>query len=129
MVLSAQVESTMRSTIRETFSKAVIEYEKVPREKWVLSWPGQIVIAGSQTFWTANVERSIANRKLSQYLKTMLNQLDILRTLVKGELSRIDREIISALIVIEVHARDVLDNLIREKVKDANDFEWIGQLR
>ena len=35
----------------------------------------------------------------------------------------------SALIVIEVHARDVVSHMIEEGVKNVNDFEWISQLR
>ena len=39
------------------------------------------------------------------------------------------RSIMSALIVIEVHARDVVENMRGEGVKDVNAFEWISQLR
>ncbi len=31
--------------------------------------------------------------------------------------------------MIEVHARDVVINLIEEKVMNVNDFEWISQVR
>ena len=56
-------------------------------------------------------------------------QLDDLRELVRNPLSKIGRMILSALIVIEVHARDVVLNMIKEEVKNVNDFEWISQLR
>jgi dynein heavy chain len=36
---------------------------------------------------------------------------------------------LSALIVIEVHARDVVTNMLKEQVSSANAFEWISQLR
>lgn len=39
------------------------------------------------------------------------------------------RTILSALIVIEVHAKDVVANLLEEHVQSENDFEWISQLR
>lgn len=39
------------------------------------------------------------------------------------------RAVLSALIVIEVHAKDVVKRLIEEAVVSVNDFEWISQLR
>lgn len=35
----------------------------------------------------------------------------------------------SALIVMEVHARDVVNKMLEEGAKNVNDFEWISQLR
>ena len=37
--------------------------------------------------------------------------------------------ILSALIVIEVHARDVTLGLRDDGIKSINEFEWISQLR
>jgi dynein heavy chain len=56
-------------------------------------------------------------------------QLDALRSLVKGALSFLHREVLSALIVIEVHARDVTQNLVDLNITNINDFDWISQLR
>lgn len=39
------------------------------------------------------------------------------------------RAVLSALIVIEVHAKDVVSKLIVENVVSVHDFEWISQLR
>lgn len=49
--------------------------------------------------------------------------------LVRGHLSRMQRAVLSALIVIEVHAKDVAAKLMEEAVANVNDFEWISQLR
>lgn len=48
---------------------------------------------------------------------------------MKGQLKRVERQVLSALIVIEVHARDVLVNLIELTVENVNEFDWISQLR
>ena len=48
---------------------------------------------------------------------------------MRSPLSKIGRQILSALIVIEVHARDVVTNMVDEEVCNVNDFEWISQLR
>ncbi|KAF0035263.1 hypothetical protein F2P81_013021 [Scophthalmus maximus] len=49
--------------------------------------------------------------------------------LVRGGLSNMQRAVLSALIVIEVHAKDVAAKLVEQKVSSINDFEWISQLR
>jgi dynein heavy chain len=56
-------------------------------------------------------------------------QLADLVTLVRGKLSKMSRSIMSALIVMEVHARDVVNKMLEEGAKNVNDFEWISQLR
>ena len=59
----------------------------------------------------------------------MIFQLDDLRQLVRQPLTKIGRQVLSALIVIEVHARDVVHKMMDEGVTNINDFEWISQLR
>ena len=49
--------------------------------------------------------------------------------LVRGGLSKMQRAVLSALIVIEVHSKDVVAKLVEEGVSSVNDFEWISQLR
>lgn len=58
-----------------------------------------------------------------------LPQLSDLVALVRGKLSCMQRAVLSALIVIEVHAKDVVKKLIQENIVSVNDFEWISQLR
>ena len=56
-------------------------------------------------------------------------QLNYLVQLVRGGLSKMQRAVLSALIVIEVHAKDVVAKLVEQEVSSMNDFEWISQLR
>ncbi|XP_050357868.1 dynein axonemal heavy chain 1-like [Nymphalis io] len=123
------LEDTMRHSIRLTLVASMEEIWTLPRAEWVLRWPGQVVIAGSQTAWTAGVEQAIADYRMDLYFEEMLQQLDSLRALVKGELTFFQREVLCALIVIEVHARDVTKTLVDENVKNVSDFQWICQLR
>ena len=50
--------------------------------------------------------------------------------MVRNEsLRRMTRITIEALIVIDVHARDVVEALSKIRVKNENDFNWVSQLR
>lgn len=43
-----------------------------PRAEWVLSWPGQVVIAGCQVFWTAEVSEALERGDLASHLHPQL---------------------------------------------------------
>ena len=49
--------------------------------------------------------------------------------LVRRKLTKLQSTTLGALIVIDVHAKDVIDNLRSAKIDDINSFEWISQLR
>ncbi|XP_065097060.1 dynein axonemal heavy chain 1 [Paramisgurnus dabryanus] len=125
-----EVEESMKASVRDNISRSLQAYVENPRTDWVLSWPGQVVIAGCQTFWTQEVSESLEKGDLADRLYPQLQtQLGDLVQLVRGRLSKMQRAVLSALIVIEVHAKDVAAKLVEEKVCNVNDFEWISQLR
>ncbi|XP_071611851.1 dynein axonemal heavy chain 1 [Heliangelus exortis] len=125
-----EVEKSMKASIRDNIERSLHVYPETPRTTWVLQWPGQVVIAGCQIFWTTEVSEALESGDLSSRLFPQLSaQLGDLVALVRGKLSKIQRAVLSALIVIEVHAKDVAAKLIEENVTSKNDFEWISQLR
>nr|XP_046240546.1 dynein axonemal heavy chain 1 [Scatophagus argus] len=124
------VEESMKATLRDNIDRSLKVYPEQPRVEWVLSWPGQVVIAGCQVFWTAEVSEALEQGDLANRLYPQLQtQLGDLVQLVRGRLSKMQRAVLSALIVIEVHAKDVVANLVEQEVSSINDFEWISQLR
>ncbi|CAF0758924.1 unnamed protein product [Brachionus calyciflorus] len=124
-----EIERVMKESLRQIIRDSLDDYKSKARTAWVLEWPGQVVIAGCQTYWTTLVSKALEDKNLPEYHQKQLKELDDLRQLVRGKLSSKARQTLSALIVIEVHARDVVINLLNEKVSDVNDFEWISQLR
>ena len=50
---------------------------QTPRTEWVLAWPGQIVIAGCQTFWTKMVEEALETKKLDDLLQVLIDQVSL----------------------------------------------------
>lgn len=58
-----------------------------------------------------------------------VSKLQSYSEIIRGDLSKILRLKIVALVTGEVHARDVIDKLIKAGCNDANAFEWVCQLR
>ena len=63
------------------------------------------------------------------YEKKCNDQMKGLIELVRSDLSNLNRMTLSALVVLDVHARDVVSRLVQEAVSDPTDFEWLAQMR
>ncbi|XP_057625591.1 dynein axonemal heavy chain 1 [Chionomys nivalis] len=125
-----EVEGSMKASVHDIIEQAIKAYPTMARTEWVLNWPGQVTIAGCQTYWTMEVSQALEAGNISSKLFPQLaKQLSDLVALVRGKLSRMQRAVLSALIVIEVHAKDVVSKLISENIVSVHDFEWISQLR
>ncbi|OUM67642.1 hypothetical protein PIROE2DRAFT_4933 [Piromyces sp. E2] len=127
-----QVEKVMQASVHEQIQKSIKSYEEIPREKWVLKWPGQVVLCVSQIFWTREITETVIHKEtngLEHYRDKCTKQLEAIVELVRGELPLMARITLSALVVIDVHARDVVSELIKANVTSVDDFEWLSQLR
>lgn len=56
-------------------------------------------------------------------------ELAKLVSLVRGNLTKLQRTTCGALVVIDVHARDVTTSMANDGVEDIRDFKWESQLR
>lgn len=97
-----------------------MDYVKRPRKEWVLKHPAQLVLMISQVYWCHSVENALENEKaesteliLSAYKDQCIKQLADLSVLVRSDLHALERRILTALITIDVHARDIIEDLIR----------------
>lgn len=50
-----QVEDVMINSLRKVISQSVDAYRITERGRWVLDWPGQVVLCASSIFWTSEV--------------------------------------------------------------------------
>lgn len=48
---------------------------------------------------------------------------------IRGNLTKIQRLKLVALVTIEVHARDVIEKMVKSGCSDVNAFDWLMQLR
>ncbi|XP_034243583.1 dynein heavy chain 3, axonemal isoform X2 [Thrips palmi] len=124
-----QVEELMVKSMRAIALDAVAAYFNTARSLWVLNWPGMIVLCGSCIHWTAEVSEAISAGTLKTYLEKSNQQIDEMVELVRGKLSKGSRITVEALIVIDVHARDVVRMLEDRHVSSLLDFNWTSQLR
>ncbi|XP_069857588.1 dynein axonemal heavy chain 2 isoform X5 [Dipodomys merriami] len=133
-----EVERTMRITLRELLRNCRVALKKFlnKRDKWVKEWAGQVVITASQIQWTADVTKCLmtakerADKKILKVMKK--KQVSILNKYseaIRGNLTKIMRLKIVALVTIEIHARDVLERLYKSGLMDVNSFDWLCQLR
>lgn len=101
------------------------------REEWVKEWPGQVVLCVSQIYWTLEVHDAIKGgpKGLKEYYGNLQEQLGKIVELVRGKLTKQQRITLGALVVIDVHARDVVLDLSEKGVSSENDFQWLAQLR
>ena len=56
----------------------------------------------------------------------MLNKFS---EIIRGNLTKMMRAKVVALVTIEIHARDVIEKLAKSNCNDVNGFEWLMQLR
>jgi dynein heavy chain len=83
---------TMRDTLRHVLGEAVAAYEEKPREQWIFDHPAQITLAGTQIWWTTEVNAAFGRleegyeNSLKDYYKKQVNQLTALIGLIQGGL-------------------------------------------
>ncbi|GAA6224990.1 dynein heavy chain 11, axonemal-like isoform X1 [Lates japonicus] len=129
------LEESMKESVRGHLSEAVSVYEDRPREQWILDFPAQVALTGSQIWWSNDMELVFKRLEegfesaLKDYNKKQISQLNSLISMLLGELSSGDRQKIMTICTIDVHARDVVSSLIAQKVTTSQAFRWLSQLR
>jgi dynein heavy chain len=116
------LDGQMRRALQGIAIDAYGCFETMPFDKWTASFPGQIVMAITQVFFTQLVHAH-ANGHLDHVLKVYAKRLETLATIVRGDLNAIYRKALVTLITIEVHSRDIVQELIDMEMSDAADFE------
>ncbi|XP_027139394.1 dynein heavy chain 6, axonemal [Larimichthys crocea] len=130
-----KVEEAMFNSLRRLSKAAIADYQVKSREEWVVAGhPSQVVLTISQMMWCRDMDACLEGdhdhfAALKKFELTNIDRLNALAALVRGHLPTLHRNIITALITIDVHARDIVTDLVRQKVDTKSNFEWQRQLR
>lgn len=119
----------MIESVKEQVFKASETYFIEIRKEWVLKWPGQVVSCVSCMSWTQEVEEAFEKDDMDNFLTKCNDQILDLVDLVRGKLNSGAQLTIEALIVLDVHARDIVNLLIKEGVISIGEFNWLSQMR
>jgi len=108
----------------------------INREEWLFKYPAMIVLVVDQIFWSRNTTQALEDiesgknkNAMSEYYDYLLSQIDAMVMLVRGQLPKLHRTMLGALMILDVHARDVVMAMKKKGVSSLTDFEWTRQLR
>ncbi|XP_062985188.1 dynein axonemal heavy chain 6 [Elgaria multicarinata webbii] len=131
-----KVEEAMFSSLRRLSKAAIADYQTRERVEWVVAGhPSQVVLTISQLMWCRDLTQCLEGDErdhleaLEEFENENFDRLNALASLVRGILPKLHRNIITALITIDVHARDIVTELVYQKVDSVDNFDWQRQLR
>jgi dynein heavy chain len=128
-------EDEMHASLQSITKEGVFHYAQHARTDWLRLVLGMVGLVGSQIWWTWEVEdtfRQVAhgNKYAMKALESKLTgQLNDLVAMVRAPLDKITRKKVNTLLIIDVHARDIVDGFVRESILHAKEFAWESQLR
>nr|KAF6328674.1 dynein axonemal heavy chain 6 [Pipistrellus kuhlii] len=114
-----KVEEAMFTSLRRMCKAAIADYQSKSRIEWVIAGhPSQVILTISQIIWCRDLTECLETdvdrlEALEAFEKLNFERLTDLAALVRGYLSKLHRNIITALITIDVHARDIVTDLVQ----------------
>jgi len=130
-----KVDDEMKDSLTLLAKKAVFNYAKTDRIEWISQQIGMIALLGTQIWWTFAVEDVFvqvgkgSKHAMKQELSKEIGELNDLIDLVRTDISKNVRKCVNTLIVLDVHAKDIVDSFVRDSILDAKKFEWESVLR
>ena len=106
-----------------------------PREFWLEAYCSQLALVGTQIMWTEETNRvfeeieSGSETAMKDYKRVNDERIEKLIKRVQTKLSKDVRNKIITLITIDVHGRDIVEQMAIAKISDSTNFKWLSQLR
>lgn len=119
----------MQQSIQGLFNRAIDSYSKGRRLEWLFEFISQIGVTCERYIWTQMVEYHIQQRTLQKYYKELDEELLDIVKLVREKQDKIKRITLGTLIILEVHAREIVQEMHEKNINQIDQFEWQKQLR
>ncbi|GMH42976.1 hypothetical protein BSKO_10898 [Bryopsis sp. KO-2023] len=87
------------------------------------------VLVVTASYWTQGVEKAFQEKRVKECDESCTQDLLKIVDLVRGKLTKLQRATLGALVVMDVHARDVVTTSAAKGIDNIADFEWQAQLR
>ncbi|KAG9395747.1 Dynein heavy chain and region D6 of dynein motor [Carpediemonas membranifera] len=127
------VEKTMREALHREMKQCVEDYTSQDHDHWVKTHPAQLILAVEQVYWCRQITAALQSPQpaagLAAYKKKWAEHLGGLVEMVRSQLTKLERAALTALITIDVHSRDTLDELVNDGTSAVTDFDWAKRLR
>ena len=136
----ALLESNMKATLAELLGEAELSFQQLAQtaniempifSHFIDTFPAQIVVLATQAVWTSRVESALSSGGdgLQALFEIAVGFLELLASIVLGELDAITRKKCEHLITEFVHQRDVISKLLRANARTATHYLWLLQMR
>lgn len=129
-----EVEIMMKKSLAYAIDMSMRDFLESDRIEWLQLWQGQVVICINQTNWCIQVEKTLTElesggRILKDYYEELCSELMRTVELVRGDIPKALRVSIGALVVMDVHNRDTINEMVDLQVTSKTNFDWLSQLR
>ena len=129
------VVNAMHKALSSEFKIALPIYEEKPRAKWIFDNSTQMTVVITRVMFTQQMNEAFEQLEdgnteiLKEEYDRQVLQISHIVELITGELTKNDRKKLITLCTLDVHARDVVQRLMDEKVEAGSCFQWQSQLR
>lgn len=119
------VEQGMFAALKRCMRVAYRSYHNKDRSLWFQDHANQIVLTISQEQWANDVhnildgDRSDIPEKMRNFKLKMGSDLNKLTAIARSDITSLVRKVLCALITIDVHAMEMISNMIKENVTDS----------
>ena len=132
------LQKAIMRTINVTIQAAALDCEGMALAEFTHKYPAQVSLIGIQFIWTLDSEDALYRSKTEKGVMNSMNRKNLqrLNDLIAinlktdkelSEFGKWTRKKVETMILVDVHQRDVFDELVKKKIKDMEDFEWLKQ--